>query len=256
MPCSANDIVALAKTQIGVCEKPAKSNKTKYGKEFGANGEPWCAIFLWWCFKHAEASGLFPHNSNAADAQDLIVSRCGGKWIMKKTRSASTRKDYLKKAKPGDVVCFDFGRFDAWRSHIGIVEYVSGNYLICIEGNTSKTGSQSNGGMVCRQRRIYTSVCSAARPKYSTGPAPTPKPYTGTFPTLPKRGWFQKGDKGAQVSNLQRLLNWAIDETLIVDGELGPATVEAIRDYQRQYGLKVDGGFGSECLKKAKTIKK
>ena len=52
----------------------------------------------------AKAGSLYPHNSNAAYAQDQIVSKCGGKWVMKKNTSKETRKAYLRMAKPGDVV--------------------------------------------------------------------------------------------------------------------------------------------------------
>lgn len=180
---TANDVLKIAASQIGVCESPAGSNKTKYGKEFGMNGQPWCSIFLWWCFNHAKAGKLYPHNANAAYAQDEIVSKCGGAWVMKKNTRKDSRKAYLKNAKAGDIVTFDFGAMDGYRRHIGIVESVSGDYLICIEGNTSQRGSQSNGGMVCRQRRIYTSICVAARPAYTgetakvdTKPATTKKP--------------------------------------------------------------------------------
>ena len=57
----ASDIVKVAVSQIGVKESPANSNKTKYGKWFGMNGVPWCAIFLDWCFEHAKGGSLFPH---------------------------------------------------------------------------------------------------------------------------------------------------------------------------------------------------
>lgn len=252
----ASDVLKVAKSQIGTTESPKNSNKTKYGKEFGENGVPWCSIFLWWCFKHAKAGALFPHDSNAADAQDQVVSRCGGKWIMRKTRSRDTRKAYLAKAKPGDIVCFDFGNMSAWRSHTGIVESVSGNYLICIEGNTSEKGSQSNGGMVVRQRRLYTSVCSAARPKWS-GSTPTPDAkYSGKLPTLPKRGFFKVGDKGEQVKLLQKFLIWAGFSvgSSGVDGDFGNATKSAVREFQSLYGLSVDGGWGKECQAQAKKM--
>lgn len=86
----------------------------------------------------------------------------------------------------------------------------------------------------------------------------TPTTYKGTFPTLPKRGWFQKGDKGEQVKLMQKFLIWAGFSCgkAGADGEFGTGTLAAVKAYQKAYKLKVDGGFGKECLAKAKTIKK
>lgn len=80
--------------------------------------------------------------------------------------------------------------------------------------------------------------------------------YAGTFPTLPKRGYFANVDTGAQVKNLQRLLNWAAGTKLSVDGSVGPKTIAAVKTFQKKYGLSQDGLFGKSCLAKAKTIKK
>jgi len=229
----AEKVLKVAASQIGYCESPKNSNRTKYGKEFGMNGVAWCAEFLWWCFKHANAGSLFPHNANAAHAQDEVVSKCGGKWVMKKNKSRATRQAYLSKAKPGDIVCFDFGRMDAYRSHIGIVESVSGQYLTVIEGNTSKSGSQSNGGMVVRQRRLYSSVCSAARPKYSGG---EPEP----FRPLDEDGIFGYETK----CRLQRWLG--VDE----DGIIGKKTVKALQKKIGLTGKAVDGSWGEKTTRK------
>lgn len=259
---AAIDVLKVAVKQIGICEKPAGSNKVKYNTWFYGHpvrGEKyaWCATFLDWCFEKAGCGKLYPHNANAADAQDDIVSRCGGSWIMKKNRSRDTRKAYLKKAKPGDIVCFDFGAMDAYRWHTGIVEAVSGNYLICIEGNTSKTGSQSNGGMVVRQRRLYTSVCSAARPKFDGSETPEPKPVKPTvLPVLPKRGWFHKGDKGPEVMKMQNILVYLGFDCGIygADGVLGSETQESIERFEKKYGLTQDGEWGKKCNAKAADL--
>lgn len=91
--------------------------------------------------------------------------------------------------------------------------------------------------------------------------------YKGEYPKLPTRGYFYYKydkkkkkcvivDKGAEVKKLQKLLNWANDCNLKVDGILGKDTDEQIRAYQKKYGLKVDGKFGKDCLNKAKAIKK
>ena len=84
----------------------------------------------------------------------------------------------------------------------------------------------------------------------------TKKVYSGTFPTLPKRGYFIKGDEGKNVEYLQKFLNWAIGTSLKVDGDLSNLTISAVETFQEKYDLKVDGKFGKKCLAKAKTIKK
>lgn len=90
------------------------------------------------------------------------------------------------------------------------------------------------------------------------------KGYTGTFPKLPSRGYFYYNpktpkkiyDKGTQVKNLQKLLNWANGCKLKVDGYYGEDSFEQVEIFQKTYGLKVDKLFGKDCLAKAKTIKK
>lgn len=178
---TASEVMAIAKKQIGYKESPPNSNRTKYGKKFGLNGQPWCFIFEWWCgWKAAKkygGSNPFPHNANAAYGQDDIVNKMGGTWVLKKTTSRDARKAALKRYRAGDCVDFDFGRMNAYRQHTGLVEKVVGEYVYCIEGNTSASGSQSNGGMVCRKKRHYTDICSAARPKYDKEKSASEKIY-------------------------------------------------------------------------------
>ena len=80
--------------------------------------------------------------------------------------------------------------------------------------------------------------------------------YSGTFPTLPKRGYFQNKDEGVNVQRLQGFLNWAVGSTLTKDGVVGPLTIKAVKKFQETYGLTVDGKFGKASLTKAKAIKK
>lgn len=74
--------------------------------------------------------------------------------------------------------------------------------------------------------------------------------YTGGLPT----STVKKGSKGANVKQVQTFLNWCIKSGLAVDGYCGSKTVAAIKKYQKQYKLKVDGIFGSQSRNKAKTI--
>lgn len=80
--------------------------------------------------------------------------------------------------------------------------------------------------------------------------------YSGKFPKLPIRGYFKVGDKGTQVKNLQKFLNWYGNYKLDCDGILGSLTFKAVLDFQKKEKLEKDGLFGKNCLKKAKECKK
>lgn len=153
---TAKQVIDIAVKEIGVKEIPANSNKVKYntwyyGRELYGAAYPWCMAYVQWVF-------------NQADCQDLLPLR---------TASCSALMNSAKKAglwvtsgyKPGDVVIYDFER-DGKVDHTGIIESVSGSTITAIEGNTSASGSQSNGGMVCRKTRKLNVVVGALRPEY------------------------------------------------------------------------------------------
>lgn len=80
--------------------------------------------------------------------------------------------------------------------------------------------------------------------------------YDGNYPTLPFRGYFKKGDTGANVKLLQKLLNWLNDTNLVVDGILGVKTQAEVKKFQKNHALVVDGLFGKKSLAKAKEVVK
>ena len=251
------DVMRTALQQYGYKESPSGSNNTKYGKAFGMNGQPWCFIFEWWCGEQPKGSNPFPHSANAAYGQDDIVTKKGGEWVMKKTASVMTKKTGLKKVRFGDCVDFDFGKNNKYRQHTALAVARSGDYYVCIEGNTSfgNSGSQSNGGCVALRFRHYTEVCSIARPKYTkqTFYKPTTA-YTGKLPALPDRGYFKYGDKSAQVKRLQMALKWANGYDLKADKQYGGNTFAEVVIFQVANGLKPDGEFGAKSLTKLKQL--
>lgn len=86
-----------------------------------------------------------------------------------------------------------------------------------------------------------------------------PKPlksYSGTFPKLPSRGYFKRGDKGTQVKYMQLFLRWAIGSGIAADGIVGEKTINAVVAFQDEVGLYEDGLFGKNCLSAAKKFKK
>lgn len=147
---SCKDVLELARGEIGYCESPAGSNKTKYGIWFGLNGQPWCMLFLQWLFHQADAAALLPVKTASCGTM-MRAAQAAGLWVTGGYR-------------PGDLVIYDFPG-GAATDHCGIVETAEAETLTAIEGNTAE-GNDANGGMVMRRSRSLRLVAGAVRPRY------------------------------------------------------------------------------------------
>ena len=67
---------------------------------------------------------------------------------------------------------------------------------------------------------------------------------------------IKKGSKGQQVKYLQHDLNYILGTKLTVDGEFGPKSVEALKQFQKKYKLTVDGVYGTNSYNKMKSLLK
>ena len=146
----ANELLAVARRELGNMESPANSNRTKYGRWFGLDGYAWCMMFVQWVFDQA---GVALPRRTASCGELMRAAQAAGCWVT---------RDFL----PGDVVIYDFPG-GAATDHCGIVEMELPDYGVqAIEGNTSQSGSQSNGGMVCRKSRPRKYIVGAIRPQF------------------------------------------------------------------------------------------
>ena len=138
------DALSAARGELGTQESPAGSNRTKYGKWYGLDGQPWCMMFVQWCF--AQAGRPLP--CRTASCSQLLS------WYR---RFQPDR--VVDEPRAGDVAIYTFG-------HTGIVERNGGGTITAIEGNTSpdERGSQDNGGGVYRRTRRKTQVRAYIRP--------------------------------------------------------------------------------------------
>lgn len=167
---TAPHAIELAKAEIGYVEIP--DNITKYGESMKANGLPWCGSFCNWVLKQA---GVKVHS---------VVSTLKGAQVFQESARWS------ETPKLGDLAFMDFPNDNLDRiSHVGIVVGINGKTVTTIEGNTSGTGSQRNGGMVMvKERTIGKEIVGFGSPKYV--------PYKGDFPIVtahPAQG--KKGKK-------------------------------------------------------------
>lgn len=62
------------------------------------------------------------------------------------------------------------------------------------------------------------------------------------------------GSTGEQVKKLQKCLNKIMDAGLKVDGSYGPATLKAVKQFQKKYKLEVDGIAGPKTRAKIKSL--
>ena len=146
----ANELLAVARRELSNMESPANSNRTKYGRWFGLDGYAWCMMFVQWVFDQA---GVALPRRTASCGELMRAAQAAGCWVT---------RDFL----PGDVVIYDFPG-GAATDHCGIVEMELPDYGVqAIEGNTSQSGSQSNGGMVCRKSRPRKYIAGAIRPQF------------------------------------------------------------------------------------------
>ena len=151
---TAENVLSIARRELGTREEPANSNRVKYntwyyGREVSEKAFPWCMAFVQWVFANA---GVSLPMRTASCGLLMEAAKKSGQWVT---------KDY----RPGDVVIYDFPG-GAATDHTGIIEKVTLTGVVAIEGNTSEAGSQSNGGMVCRKTMPYSQIVGVVRPNY------------------------------------------------------------------------------------------
>jgi hypothetical protein len=129
--------LAQARRFVGVAEHPPGSNRTPFGRWFGADGEPWCAIFLSYCFKVGAGivlcggTGGIGVNPNGCAYVPTLEH-----WL----RDTDQWRDAAPA--PGDIAIFNWDGGAA--DHAGLVERVPGDGRFgSIEGNS--------GGQVARR---------------------------------------------------------------------------------------------------------
>ena len=145
-PATATREQALetARSQVGYAE--TGDNDTKYGRWYGVNYQPWCAIFATWCYETGTQTGSpsFQKGSYYAYVPYIVSDAHNRLRGLSVTSSPA----------PGDLVCYDWG-WDGVYDHVGLFESGGPSSWQAIEGNTSSdnSGSQSNGGGVYRRSR-------------------------------------------------------------------------------------------------------
>lgn len=149
-------LTEIANSYVGYTEGP--NNDTVFGKWFGLNNQPWCAMAA---SKILHEAGVLAQYTNKKKGH----ASCD-EWL--KLLIKNNQLVPIGQAKRGDLVFFQFDD-DAQPDHVGIVQYHNTvlKYINVWEGNTSsgKAGSQSNGDGFYLKKRKYDTIMAIARPK-------------------------------------------------------------------------------------------
>lgn len=124
--------VAEKELQKGFKEKNG-NNITPYGKWYGLDGQPWCAMFVSWC---ADRAGIID-----TKVPRFASVQSGKKWYIENKSYQSRESGYVPKA--GDVIFF---KNKKGQNHVGIVVAYDKekNMVYTIEGNSSNAIAARN----------------------------------------------------------------------------------------------------------------
>lgn len=236
-------VIQIAQAEIGYKEE--SNGWTKYGQWYqenvakvaGFSTADWCNMFLTWVFNQADAMDgeVYPNTSPQGSACPYCLD-----WFEEK--GCRTGADDMPQ--PGDLVFYRWNENTSYIDHIGLVEKVEGTnadnaVMTVIEGNKSN--------QVARRVVSYRAkeVIATVRPKYKAGEV------ENDTSSISAPFEMSVGSKGEAVEILQTILamkGYDLGPDGI-DGIYGNATTSAVKEFQENSRIKVDGIVGTETWK-------
>ena len=205
--------------------------------------DAWCATFVSAVAVKLGYTDIIPTECSCPKMIQLLKNI--GAWV--------ENDAYVPKG--GDLLFYDFddngaGDNTGGTDHIGIVEKVEGSTITVIEGNYSNSVKRRYIKVNGRYIRGY------GVPKYDAEPVVDKpveeKPVTKTEVCTVEVNVLRKGAKGDNVKALQILLigRGYSCGSYGADGDFGTATYNAVKAYQKDKGLSVDGVCGPKTWAK------
>lgn len=146
-------VLEKVRSQIGQSEKPPGSNGGGMVKEYLAavgldEGFPWCAAFIYWCFREVEK----PTTTRCIKTAGVLDhwARAGSQGIRRIGFQQARENPGL--IKPGMIFIMDTGPAGG-AGHTGIVEKIEGGALVTVEGNTNAAGSREGTAVLRKTSR-------------------------------------------------------------------------------------------------------
>lgn len=181
----ADALVDIAKSQLGVKERSSGSDDIKYNDWYygrrvsnSYSGQyAWCAAFVSWCANQAGIpQSIIPKTAGTTNMKDLLIRQGGTAHL----RTSGYHPVH------GDIIFFGANA----GTHVGIVDYTSGNTIYYIDGNNTQTNP--HGVHYSSRTFSRTDVWGFVTPNYSGSSSPSARPTNPTIQT--SQYWFDLQD--------------------------------------------------------------
>ncbi len=213
-----DNIITACVPEVGYIERQGKKNKYGAWYEGGKfNGYSWCAMYVSWIYNQAGHPLPFIDDAQGFRYCPTMYNRC--------------KAQMTTFPKKGDIVLYDWN-VDRSSDHTGIFLKWDTNrtYFWAYEGNT-KPENDSDGGRVMLRKRHISCVLN----------------FYNFIDEQPNQILI-KGAVGEGVKILQRNLV-SRGYHLTADGDFWGNTDNAVRDFQKENGLDIDGEVGPQTKK-------
>jgi hypothetical protein len=225
---SAKGMLAAARKSLGMSGRPnaiTRDYAGRHGNEFLKAS--WCDMAVtYWARRSDNAEAVLPKGDRAYTVWHAQDFQKADRWYSGTTAN-------VNRARPGDVVFFDWGHSNKIGAidHVGVVEKaLGGGRVQTIEGNT---------GDACKRRVRSSSVIAGfGRPAYGNSS-------NWTEDMVKKLPLLRKGDEGEHVQTLRALLMArSHPEIREVDGPFDTKVELAVRAVQLWGRVEADGVVG------------
>ena len=189
---------------------------------------------------YAREAGFTFINDDETPWCSIFVNWCCYKNDLERSEKANARSwletgDKTTNPQPGDVVVFWRESIHSWKGHVGFFLGFNHdkNKVFCLGGNQhdSVNISAYDTGKVLGYRRLE-------------------KEHLGGLPD----GILKINDRGDKVIILQKALNKLDSPCGDPDGIFGPITQDALKTFQANHGLEIDGVYGPNTRNKMQSL--
>jgi Putative peptidoglycan binding domain/CHAP domain len=244
-----DQIVSTALGFNGTCNGEGYNGPNPFSADLSRPAEAWCGDYVTDIYKRAQIPlpSMQPGNRTGfaycPDAVEYGHKHDATRWSWQ--------------AEPGDIVFFDWNG-DGVADHTEIVTGYQGGALFTIGGNSGPSNVDGFGGQGGVHRHRWNApagqgndqvlvVVDTSKVVTFGGPAHLTK--AGTAPPVQPRMLMLKSPMmtGADVRLVQQALNQRNHAGLATDGAYGPATRDAVLNWQRSAHIEVDGIVGPQA---------